>query len=260
MDEQKNDHLKGVIEALLFVSDKPVTLDQFKEILEGSDAGTIKETLQQLEKDYAQRQSGMALVEIAGGYQMLSSPSYALAIRKFFKTRHKEKLSKPALETLAIVAYKQPVSRLDIEMIRGVNSDGVSDHLLAKCLIKIVGRKDVPGRPYLFGTTKQFLEYFGLKSLNDLPKLEDFASLQAVDEEPKASPLEGPSVPSGQSQRNDAFLEEGKFPEADTTQMSVTPQEPDALASVAGAAVVESLSHEELKAVPSEPPQKEDKT
>jgi len=99
-------------------------------------------------------------------------------VRDFYKTKHKEKLSKPALETLAIVAYKQPVSRAEIELIRGVNSDGVVVHLIEKELIKIVGRKDIPGRPFLYGTTKQFLEYFGLKSLDDLPKLEEFPDLQ----------------------------------------------------------------------------------
>ncbi len=178
MESELNPHLRGMIEALLFVSEKPLTLEQIREVVEGVDGATVKETIVALQKEYDDRQSGMVIVDIAGGYQMLSSSNFALAIRKFFKTRHKEKLSKPALETLAIIAYKQPVSRMDIELIRGVNSDGVTDHLLAKGLIKIVGRKDVPGRPFLYGTTKQFLEYFGLKSLDDLPKLEDFSSLQ----------------------------------------------------------------------------------
>jgi segregation and condensation protein B len=109
---------------------------------------------------------------------MLSNPEYANAVRTFYRTQKKEKLSKPALESLAIVAYKQPVTRLDIELIRGVNSDGVVTHLLEKNLIKIAGRKDVPGKPFLYGTTKEFLEYFGLKSLSDMPKLEEFVSLE----------------------------------------------------------------------------------
>jgi segregation and condensation protein B len=122
---------------------------------------------------------GISVVEIANGYQMLSSPDCAGYIREFYKTRHKEKLTKPSLETLAIIAYKQPVSRTDVEMIRGVNSDGVVMHLLNKGLIKITGRKEVPGRPYVYGTTQQFLEYFGLRSIEDLPKLEDFPALMA---------------------------------------------------------------------------------
>ena len=180
MDAIEDSYIKGTIEAILFVCEKPVTVDQIKEVIEGVDGASIKETILALQKEYEERQSGIVIVEIAGGFQMLTNSQYALAIRKFFKTRHKEKLSRPALETLAIIAYKQPVSRLDIELIRGVNSDGVTDHLLAKGLVKIVGRKDVPGRPYLYGTTKQFLEYFGLKSLSDLPKIEDFTSLQEV--------------------------------------------------------------------------------
>ncbi|MDP2652701.1 MAG: SMC-Scp complex subunit ScpB [Candidatus Omnitrophota bacterium] len=184
MDESNKDYLKGAIESLFFVSDKPVTLEQFQEALETIPPGDIKALIQELKDDYDKGLRGMVIAEIAGGYQMLSSPEYAVFIRNFFKTRVKEKLSRPALETLAIIAYKQPMARSDIEMIRGVNSDGVVLHLLDKGLIKIVGRKDVPGRPYLYGTAKLFLEYFGLKSLKDLPKLEDFPALQPGVETP----------------------------------------------------------------------------
>lgn len=174
-------HIRGVIEAVLFVNEKPVTLDQIKKVLETVSIPEIKKEIQEIQQDFERRKNGMTIVEIAGGYQMLSNPLYVSYIREFYKTKHKEKLSKPALETLAIVAYKQPVSRVDIETIRGVNSDGVVVHLIEKELIKIVGRKDVPGRPFLYGTTKQFLEYFGLKSLNDLPKLEEFPDLQPTE-------------------------------------------------------------------------------
>ena len=186
MSDGDNHYLKGIIEALLFTSEKPVILEQIKEVVEGVDTTDIRETINVLQKEYAENKRGMTIVEIAGGYQMLTNSDYAMYLKKFYHSRHKEKLSKPALETLAIVAYKQPVSRMDIELIRGVNSDGVVIHLLSKELIKLVGRKDVPGIPYLYGTTKQFLEYFGLKSLDDLPKLEDFSSLQQpMDEENK---------------------------------------------------------------------------
>ena len=181
MDEH-NRHRKGVVEALLFVNEKPVTLDQIEKVLETLTTAEIQQIIQNLSAEYKQRQSGMKIVEIAGGYQMLSNPHYAGCIRDFYKTKHKEKLSKPALETLAIVAYKQPVTRTDVELIRGVNSDGVIAHLLTKELIKPVGRKDVPGRPFLYGTTRQFLEYFGLKSLEDLPTLEEFPNLLAPGE------------------------------------------------------------------------------
>ena len=171
-------HIKGVIESLLFVNEKPVTLDQIKKVLDTVGNAEIKNAIASLQREYEERKSGVMIVEIAGGYQMLSNPVYASYLRSFYKTKHKEKLSKPALESLAIIAYKQPVTRSDIELIRGVNSDGVVAHLLTKELIKVVGRKDVPGRPFAYGTTKQFLEYFGLKALEDLPTLEEFPSLE----------------------------------------------------------------------------------
>ena len=180
-DTSTQSYIRGVIEALLFTSEKPVTLEQFRDTIEGVDAREIRETIAALTQEYAEKKSGISIIEIAGGYQMLSNPDYAMYVKRFYRTRRKEKLSKPALETLAIVAYKQPVTRLDIELIRGVNSDGVVEHLLGKGLIKIGGRRDIPGRPFIYNTTKQFLEYFGLRSLDDLPKLEDFSSLQAAD-------------------------------------------------------------------------------
>ena len=182
MDESNASYIRSIVEAILFTTEKPVMLDQIKDIIEGAQAAEIREVIDALKKEYADQKRGFIVVEIAGGYQILTNPDFAMYVKKFYRTKHKEKLSKPALETLAIIAYKQPVSRLDIELIRGVNSDGVVVHLLSKELIKIAGRKDVPGRPYLYGTTKQFLEYFGLKSLEDLPKLEDFSSLQELPE------------------------------------------------------------------------------
>ncbi|MBF0594449.1 MAG: SMC-Scp complex subunit ScpB [Candidatus Omnitrophica bacterium] len=179
MDEIQLNHLKGAVEALLFVSEKPVSIDQFKDAIPGSVPADLKEAVKALEADYTAAGKGIVIAEIAHGYQMLSNQLYAGYIREFYKTRHKEKLSRPALESLAIIAYKQPVSRTDVELIRGINSDGVVMHLLNKGLIKIAGRKEVPGRPYVYGTTTQFLEYFGLRSLEDLPRLEEFPALMA---------------------------------------------------------------------------------
>lgn len=206
MDESRHQYLKGVVEALLFTSEKPVMLEQIKDSIEGVETTEIRDIIIGLKGEYTDQKRGMMIVEIAGGYQMLTNPAYAMSVKKFFRTKHKEKLSKPALETLAIIAYKQPVSRLDIELIRGVNSDGVVVHLLSKELIKIIGRKDVPGRPYLYGTTKQFLEYFGLKSLEDLPKLEDFSSLQPVTEESDEQETQTPgaSAQEGTPRHNEA--------------------------------------------------------
>ena len=170
-------YLKGVIEALLFVNESPVTLDQIKKAVETVTGAEIKTAIVTLQQEYKDQNRGMVIIEIAGGYQMLSNPAFASYVRAFYKTKHKEKLSKPSLETLAIIAYRQPVTRHDIELIRGVNCDGVVVQLIQKELIKAVGRKEIPGRPFLYGTTKQFLEYFGLKSLDDLPKLEEFPNL-----------------------------------------------------------------------------------
>lgn len=189
MEQTQLDHLKGALEALLFVSEKPVTIDQLKDAIIGAGAHDLKEALNALRSDYETASKGIVLVEIAGGWQMLSNPLFAGYIREFYKTRHKEKLSRPSLETLAIIAYKQPVSRTDVEVLRGVNSDGVVMHLLNKGLIKIAGRKEVPGRPYVYGTTQQFLEYFGLRSLEDLPKLEDFPALMSKANETAATPV-----------------------------------------------------------------------
>lgn len=200
MDQAGESYIRGILESLLFISEKPVTLDQIKEVIDGAGANDIRRAAGELQEEYEAQKRGMVIVEIAGGYQMLSSPHYVSHIRKFFKTRVKEKLSRPALETLAIMAYKQPVTRLDVELIRGVNSDGVVLHLVNKGLIKIVGRKDVPGRPFLYGTTKLFLEYFGLKSLSDLPKLEQVAALKSVGEENAAPVSEEAPAAAGEGQ------------------------------------------------------------
>lgn len=180
---EPSQYIQGVVEALLFVNERPISLDQIKRVLEAVTPTEIKAAIDGLNHEYRSRNSGITIQEIAGGYQMLSNPDYVTYVRNFYKTKHKEKLSKPALETLAIIAYKQPVTRAEIELIRGVNSDGVVALLLDKELIKLAGRKDVPGRPFLYGTTKQFLEYFGLKSLETLPNLEELVALQAKTEE-----------------------------------------------------------------------------
>lgn len=191
-----DDHIKGVIEAILFVHEKPVTLEQLRKVLKTVKPAEIKNAISQLQGHADSYDSGINIVEIAGGYQLLTNKKYASYIRDFYKTRHKEKLSKPSLETMAIIAYKQPVTRADIEVIRGVNCDGVVAHLLNKELIKIVGRKDVPGKPYLYGTTKQFMEYFGLRSLDDLPKLEEFTKMQPEYEKGTNAPVEDdPTIP-----------------------------------------------------------------
>ncbi len=214
MDQNALDHVKGAVEALLFVSEKPVSVDQLKEAIAGTGGADIKAVLAQLKTDYDNNPRGMSVVEIAGGWQMLSSPAFAEYIREFYKTRHKEKLSRAALEVLAIIAYKQPVSRTDVEVIRGVNSDGTVMHLLNKGLVRMAGRKEVPGRPYVYGTTAQFLEFFGLRSLEDLPRLEEFPSLMSGNVQEVGVPAEDPGIP-GESSGQARLMGSDIMPEGD---------------------------------------------
>ncbi|MBF0478480.1 MAG: SMC-Scp complex subunit ScpB [Candidatus Omnitrophica bacterium] len=204
-------HIKGVIETILFINERPVSINEFKRVLEAVGAKEIKDAVLSLIAEYEQRESGVIIKEIAEGYQMLSNPKYASYARAFYKTRHKEKLSKPALETLAIIAYKQPVTRAEIEVLRGVNSDGVFNHLVDKELIKIVGRKEAPGKPYLYGTNKQFLEYFGLRSLQDLPRLEEFPDLlERAEARQDQLDLESNKVTEEPSDREKAIAEKSE--------------------------------------------------
>jgi len=173
------DNLKSTLEALLFASDKPLTIEQARKVLDNLEASEIRRMLDELKSDYEQSNRGVRIVEVAGGFQMTTAPSLAMFLKRLFKARHVERLSKPALETLAIIAYKQPVTKMEIESLRSVNVDGVISGLLDKNLVRIAGRKKAPGRPFVFGTTRQFLEYFGLKTLEELPKIEEFSNFAA---------------------------------------------------------------------------------
>lgn len=177
--------VKTLIESLLFANENPVRVEELTQIIE-AEKKDIEEILEELRDDYQQRGAGICIVKVAGAYQMCSLPESEPWIKKMYRERTKHKLSTAALETLAIIVYKQPITRMEIEAIRGVNIDGVARHLLNLGLIKPEGRKEVVGRPFLYVTTKKFLEYFGLNSLKDLPKLEDFVTL-AEDKENEAN-------------------------------------------------------------------------
>jgi len=166
-----DNNLKSIIEAILFSSDKAVTIEQIKSVFEDISTQQIKDTVNELKQEYEQNQRGIRIVEVAGGFQMITPAEFHYVLRKFFKDKKKERLSSAALETLAIIAYKQPITKLQIESLRKVNVDGVIDNLKELGLIRTVGRRKSPGRPYLYGTTKEFLEFFGLKSLDDLPSV-----------------------------------------------------------------------------------------
>ncbi len=191
------DNTKAVIEALLFASEKPLYIDQIKNVLDNLDTASIRKIIEEMSLEYETENRGMRILEVAGGFRMFTSVGLAPFLKKFYKQRKTERLSKPALETLAIIAYKQPLTRSEIETLRNVNVDGVMKSLEEKTLIRITGRKDAPGRPLVYGTTRQFLEYFGLKSLDDLPKMEDFHKLKTQDdvkEEEKLKAAESQAV------------------------------------------------------------------
>jgi segregation and condensation protein B len=164
--------IKPILESLFFVSDSPIRLETLVEILPESNKEAILEGIRQIQTEYADHSKGIELTEVAGGYQFRTKPSFAEWVSRL-KRAKAVKLSQAALETLAIIAYRQPVIRPAIEEVRGVDSGSVLHTLLEKGLIKIMGRKDLPGRPIVYGTTQTFLELFGLNALSDLPKLQE---------------------------------------------------------------------------------------
>lgn len=176
-DGLSEQELKGIIEALLFVSREPLLLDKVTMVLAGPPKVAVYNAMKALQHDYDQEGRGLQIVELAGGYVMTTRSDCAPWITKLNKVRASAKVSRSALETLAIIAYKQPVMRAEIEQLRGVETSSVLRTLLDQKLIRIVGRKDIPGRPILYGTSKVFLQKFGLRDLRDLPPLRDFAAL-----------------------------------------------------------------------------------
>jgi len=180
---------KAVIEALVFVSESPVGLDSIREVLSDIPKKDLQRMLGEMIEEYKTAPRGFTLIEVGGGYQFRTRTEYAEWVKKLKKIKPFA-LSQPSLETLAILAYKQPVLRTEIEKIRGVDSGGVLRTLLEKKLIKILGKKDVPGKPLVYGTSKRFLEMFGLKDLSGLPTLKDLAGLGPLPPQEEVLPLE----------------------------------------------------------------------
>ena len=174
-------NIKNIIESLLFVAEAPLTIERIKTVLDLDDTKDIRDALRQLSDEYEARKGGFLLRSVAGGYQFRTNPEHTEWIKRLVQPKS-YRISKAALETLAIIAYKQPAIRSDVEHIRGVDCGGVLRILLERKLIRILGRKEIPGRPIIYATTKLFLEVFDLKNLKDLPtpkeidKLGDFSS------------------------------------------------------------------------------------
>jgi segregation and condensation protein B len=183
------DSLKRVIEALLFSSERPLSAAECVKYLKGAVEAApeddevralskakqdeIAAVMRALHEEYAEQERGFVLVESAAGWKVVTTPSVSPWVRQLFPENRPARLSPSALETLAIIAYRQPITRADIEAVRGVNVDGVMQTLLERGVVRITGRSDVPGRPLLYGTTEFFLEHFGLRSLDELPNCEE---------------------------------------------------------------------------------------
>ena len=169
--------IRAVLEALIFASPQPITAREIGQVLGGVSREDWERALEELRADYARDERGLHLVEVAGGWQITTRPEYNDWVRELLDPKTPTRLSIQALETLAVIAYKQPVTLPEIIELRGVKSGGVLKTLLEKRLIRIMGRKEVVGRPILYGTTRQFLLHFGLKDLDELPQIEEFAEV-----------------------------------------------------------------------------------
>jgi segregation and condensation protein B len=200
--------LKAVIEALMFASPEPLTMRMMYRLLNDEPKEDVLAALKAVQADYVDR-GGLHVAEVAGGVQITTRPEYHEWVRRLFHERSASKLSAAALETLSVIAYKQPVTAAEIGEIRSVNTSGVLSTLLERHLIKIVGRKNVIGRPFLYGTTKEFLIRFGLNDLGDLPKIEDMAQQLGFEPPPilmersvpeEMLPLEEGDLPEGSEQ------------------------------------------------------------
>ena len=189
--------LKSVVESLLFVADTPLTLDRLCSILEEHDRRDISAAVAELLAEYGEGTRGIYLAEVAGGWQLRSRPENADYLRRLNRSRP-YRFSNSSLETLAIVAYRQPITRAEVEYLRGVDSGGVLKTLLEKKMLRILGKKDIPGRPLIYGTSREFLESFNLKDLASLPTLKEVQELTARDllEQQEELPLPGLNVNS----------------------------------------------------------------
>jgi len=196
-------NLKSLLESLFFVAEGPLSLDRLAAVLEEFDRAEIAQALYELASECIAQERGIILAEVAGGYQLRTPSEHTEYLKRLQRSRG-AKFSQSALETLAIIAYRQPVTRAEVEYLRGVDCGGVLKTLLERKLIRILGKKDVPGKPLVYGTTREFLEVFSLKNLTALPTLKEIQDLAEppVFEEQAELPLEGdpslPEFPSGE--------------------------------------------------------------
>lgn len=193
-----DEELQRALETLLFITDRALSLDELAKLTGVKDKEKLSSAIARLKDEAEARGSAVQVIEIAEGFQMATKPSYASFVRKLFSERMTMRLSTAAHETLSIVAYKQPITRAEIEEIRGVEVIAALETLLEKRLVRVVGRKETVGRPLMYGTTPEFLRHFGLRSLDDLPPIESFAPVESGPkaEAPQAEPTEAGAVPA----------------------------------------------------------------
>jgi segregation and condensation protein B len=185
--------LQQIVESVLFVSDSPLSLERLYTLLEEFEREEIREAVEAISADCNSAKRGIELVQVAGGYQFRSRSEYADYIRRLKKLKP-TRFSPSSLETLAIIAYRQPVTRGEVEYFRGVDSGGVLKNLLDKKLIKIIGKKDIPGKPLIYGTTREFMETFSLKDLASLPTLREIEELAESGDDQDQVPLPLPEL------------------------------------------------------------------
>ncbi len=219
------ENLKSILESLLLITEEPLSLEKIKPVLPELSVKEITAALDELAAEYDERSAGFCLTKVAGGFQLRTRPEYTEYIQRLIQPKP-ARLSKAALETLAIIAYKQPVLRADIERVRGVDSGGVLRALLERKMVRILGRKEIPGRPLIYATTKLFLEVFGLKDLTELPsaaEIESFGdpeeaeaeleSMEAVETSaPDTAEIEIPSDPADEDESEPLEISEPPTP------------------------------------------------
>ena len=255
------ENLKAIVETLIFVSETPLSAIRIKEILGDCEKAEIVDVIQELAKEYEDRKGGLILQEVAGGFQFRTNPDLSSWIKKL-KGVKPAAISQPALETLAIIAYRQPVVKADIERIRGVDVSGPLKGLLDKKLVRMVGRKDVPGKPMLYGTTKRFLEVFNLSDLSELPTLRELKELQEtyeLQEKQRARALsdseELPLVALEEPQDIQLPVEDMKEysdPQSDLDQREFMPDQETPVEEISGMNATDSEASDTATAEPAE--------
>jgi segregation and condensation protein B len=262
----EEERLKAILESLLFAAGGPVALAQLVSVLETVPRDTIRLALADLASAYAANGRGILLEEVANGYQLRTAKEHALYVRKLLAAKP-PRLSRPLLETVAIIAYRQPVTRPEIEQLRGVDCGGVIDTLLERRLIKIGGRKDAPGRPVMYQTTPEFLEVFSLKDLTSLPDLEEFRAIdeQRLEERPLYDHAERLAEQAADQAETpggianvaavDSLTVEERSPEAAADNVPAIDALPDAAGQVEAAdASAEAIGTPPTEALPESPP------